>query len=104
MVETTDVQTAVDRLAGDLGQSVLIEDERQKPLWWSAQGAVDGTRATTIMQRRVAPLPAAGVNQFLLLDATPPPRTPAPPPADMWGPPCVPRRPHRRPPGYPCGL
>jgi hypothetical protein len=92
MVDTTDVQTAVDRLAGDLGQSVLIEDERQKPLWWSAQGAVDGTRATTIMQRRVDPLAAAVVKQFRLAHATTPVRTPAIPEADMWARWCMPVR------------
>ena len=51
MVETTEVQAAVDRLADDLGQPVLIEDERQKPVWWSAQRAVDHTRAKTILER-----------------------------------------------------
>lgn len=92
MVETTDVQVAVDRLAVDLGQSILIEDERQKPLWWSAQGAVDGTRATTIMQRRVDPLAAAVVKRFRLAHATRPVRTPAIPEADMWARWCMPVR------------
>jgi len=92
VVETTEVQAAVDRLADDLGQPVLIEDERQKPMWWSAQRAVDRTRAKTILERRVDPLAAAVVRRFRLAQATAPVHTPAIPEAGMWARWCMPVR------------
>lgn len=93
MAEPADVQAAVDRLAERLGRSVLIEDtHRQEPLFWSAQGAVDGTRMRSILDRRVDPEVAAVIRRLRLAQATAPVRTPAVPEADMWARWCMPVR------------
>jgi hypothetical protein len=47
MASATQVQAAVDRLGASLGHPVLVEDPQHRPLWWSAQGKVDGTRRPT---------------------------------------------------------
>src|SRR5215475_4901084 len=73
----TDVQTAVDRLADELGQPVLVEDPRHQPLWWSAQANADPTRIRTILQRDVTPAAAALVARMRLSEAEGPVRTPA---------------------------
>jgi hypothetical protein len=48
---SAEVQAAVDRLGASLGRAVLVEDVHHHPIWWSAQGEVDGTRMRTILQR-----------------------------------------------------
>lgn len=92
MVDTADVQAAVDRLASLVGQSVLIEDRDQRPLWWSTQGEVDSTRTRTIVNRRVDPRAAAVVRDYQLTKATAPVHTPAIPEANMWARWCMPLR------------
>jgi hypothetical protein len=87
-----DVQAVVDRLAAAVGQSVLVEDLDQHPVWWSTHGDVDPTRRRTILDRRVDPSAAAVVDRFKLRQATAPVRTPAIPEADMWARWCVPAR------------
>jgi hypothetical protein len=91
-VDAADVQAAVDRLAAAVGQSVLVEDLRQHPVWWSTTGAVDGTRTRTILDRRVDAQAAAVVKRFKLAKATAPVRTPAMSEADMWARWCMPVR------------
>jgi hypothetical protein len=86
------VQAEVDRLARELGQSVLVEDHRQVPVWWSTLGAVDGTRMRTILDRRVEPEAAAVLERFQIASATEPVRTPAMPKIDMWARWCMPAR------------
>lgn len=88
----TDVQTAVDRLADELGQPVLVEDPRHRPLWWSAQGNADPTRIRSILQRDVTPAAAALVARLRLAEAEGPVRTPADPQAEMLARWCVPLR------------
>jgi transcriptional regulator with GAF, ATPase, and Fis domain len=88
----TDVQTAVDRLADELGQPVLIEDPRHQPLWWSAQGNADPTRIRSILQRDVTPAAAALVARMRLSEADGPVRTPADARAEMLERWCVPLR------------
>jgi transcriptional regulator with GAF, ATPase, and Fis domain len=88
----TDVQTAVDRLADELGQPVLVEDPRHQPLWWSAQANADPTRIRTILQRDVTPAAAALVARMRLSEAEGPVRTPADPQAEMLERWCVPLR------------
>ena len=56
-----DVQSAVDELGASLAHPVLVEDARHRPIWWSAQGQVDGTRMRTILQHEVDPAAAAVV-------------------------------------------
>ncbi|MET8182493.1 helix-turn-helix domain-containing protein [Streptomyces sp. NPDC005336] len=92
MMEPVDMQAAVDRLAAEVGQSVLIEDVDQHPVWWSTKGAVDGTRMKTILDRRVEPPAAAVVQRLRLAQATAPVRTPAMPQVDMWARWCMPVR------------
>ena len=92
MADGADVQAAVDRLAADLQQSVLVEDRNQRPVWWSTQGAVDAIRTRTILDRQVDPQAAAVVARFGLLRATAPVRTPALPEAGMWARWCMPVR------------
>jgi hypothetical protein len=92
MTDAVDMQAAVDRLASALGQSVLIEDRNQHPVWWSTRGAVDNTRTKTILDRRVDPEAAAVVKRFKLAQATAPVRTPAMPEAGMWARWCMPVR------------
>jgi hypothetical protein len=92
MTDPADLQAAVDRLASAVGQSVLIEDVDQHPVWWSTKGAVDRTRTKTILDRRVDPQAAAVVRRFRLARATAPVRTPALPEADMWARWCMPIR------------
>jgi hypothetical protein len=89
---TVDMQAAVDQLAATVGQSVLIEDRDQHPVRWSTRGAVDPTRARTILDRRVDPEAAAVVTRFHLAQATAPVHTPALPEADMWARWCMPIR------------
>jgi hypothetical protein len=92
MTESADVQAAVDRLAATLNLSVLVEDRRQRPVWWSTRGSVDPTRTSTILDRHVAPHAAAVVRQFHLDQAEGPVRTPAMPEREMWARWCVPAR------------
>lgn len=92
MTDTRQVQAAVDRLASALDLPVLIEDLRFQPLWWSAQGTVDGTRMRTILQRAVEPIAAAMVVTWGLAKADGPVRTPAAPEAEMLARWCVPLR------------
>ena len=92
MTASADVQAAVDKLAGSLAHPVLIEDPRHRPLWWSAQGEVDGTRMRSIMQREVSPAAIAVVARLGLARAKGPVRTPAVPEAEMLPRWCVPLR------------
>lgn len=92
VVEQTDVQAAVDRLASRLGQSILVEDRDQHPLWWSTQGEVDGTRTRTIVERRVDATCRRIVRDYHLVEATAPVQTPVIPEADMWARWCMPLR------------
>jgi hypothetical protein len=92
MAGTDDVQSAVDALAAALRLPVLIEDERHQPLWWSAQGEVDGVRLRSILQRSVPPAAAALVARMRLAQADGPVRTPPVPEADMLARWCVPMR------------
>ena len=87
-----DIQQQVEALAGVLGCAVLVEDQRHRPLWWSAQGEVDDVRTRSILQREPPPGAAALVTRLGLPDAQGPVRTPALPEVDMaerW---CVPLR------------
>ena len=92
MSTEAEVQAAVDGLYTLLGRSVLIEDVKQRPLWWCTRGAVDPTRMRTILNRRVDPGAAAIVQRFRLDRATSPVRTPAMPEVEMWPRWCVPLR------------
>jgi hypothetical protein len=94
------VQADVDRLAAGLGLPVLVEDPRFRPLWWSAQRDVDGTRLRSILHRTVDPAAAAMVVRWGLPTAEGPVRTPAAPEADMVARWCVPLRRDRRLHGY----
>src|SRR5690348_2955256 len=90
-----DIQEQVEALAGVLGCAVLVEDQRHRPLWWSAQGEVDDVRLRSILQREPPPGAAALVTRLGLPTAQGPVRTPALPEVDMaerW---CVPLRHHR---------
>lgn len=100
MTDGADVQAAVDRLAAVLDLSVLVEDRRQRPVWWSTRGAVDRTRTSTILERHVAPEAAAVVRQFSLDRVEGPVRTPAMPERGMWARWCVPARYEGRLAGY----
>jgi hypothetical protein len=100
MAESAEVQAAVDRLAAILNLSVLVEDRRQRPVWWSTRGSVDQTRTSTILDRHVAPHAAAVVRQFRLDQTEGPVRTPAMPERGMWARWCVPARHEGRLAGY----
>lgn len=78
------VQDAVDRVAAQLGLSVLIEDVRQHPLWWCTVGPVDEVRTKTVLDRRVDRAAADVVREFKLRQATKPVRTPDMPERGMW--------------------
>lgn len=84
MTTSADVQVAMDNLTAVLGQSVLIEDKDQHPVWWCTRGPVDATRMRTILHREVQPAAAAVVPQYRLRRVTGPVRTPAVPEAEMW--------------------
>jgi PucR-like helix-turn-helix protein len=92
MPDATQAQAAVDRLAVELGQSVLVEDLRKQPCWWSAQGAVDGTRMSSILQRRADPRALAVIDRLRIAEATTPVHTPPVPEVDMWSRWCMPVR------------
>ncbi len=92
MASASQVQAAVDRLGQLIGHPVLVEDPRHQPLWWSAQGQVDGTRMRTILQRDVGPAATAVVARLGLAKATGPVRVPAAPEADMLARWCIPLR------------
>jgi hypothetical protein len=92
MVDASDVQAAVDRMAATLDLSVLVEDRQQRPIWWSTRGAVDQTRTSTILDRHVDPQAAEVVRRFNLDQAEAPVRTPAMPGRGMWARWCVPAR------------
>jgi hypothetical protein len=79
-----EVQAAVDRLAALLDRSILIEDQKQRPVWWCTRGPVDPARLKTVLHRRVDPNAAAVVQRFKLVRATSPVRTPDMPEAEMW--------------------
>lgn len=96
MSTLADVQVAVDRLAAQLGRSVLIEDRQQRPVCWSTRGPVDPTRMKTILNRQVDAGAAATVKQFHLDEVTAPVRTPSMPEVEMWSRWCVPVRHHGR--------
>lgn len=100
MADSRDVQAAVDRLAAALDLSVLVEDRRQKPVWWSTHGAVDQTRTSSILNRYVAREAAEVVRQYGLDHAEGPVRTPAMPERGMWARWCVPARHDGRVVGY----
>jgi GAF domain-containing protein len=87
-----DVQAAVDQLAARLDLSVLIEDRRQRPIWWATRGPVDETRVRTILNRRVDPPVARVVKTFDLANAVGPVRIPGIPELEMWARWCVPLR------------
>jgi hypothetical protein len=89
---SAEVQAAVDRLGASLGRAVLVEDVQHHPLWWSAQGEVDGTRVRTILQREPAPAAAAVVVRLGLARAEGPVHVPAVPEAEMLPRWCVPLR------------
>lgn len=95
-----DVQSAVDELGAALAHPVLVEDARHRPIWWSAQGQVDGTRMRTILQHEVDPAARAVVARLGLARAPGPVRTPAVPEADMLPRWCVPLRSGRELLGY----
>jgi PucR C-terminal helix-turn-helix domain len=95
-----DVQSAVDELGAALAHPVLVEDARHRPIWWSAQGQVDGTRMRTILQHEVDPAARALVARLGLPRASGPVRTPAAPEADMLPRWCVPLRSGRELLGY----
>ena len=95
-----DVQSAVDELGAVLAHPVLVEDARHRPIWWSAQGQVDGTRMRTILQHEVDPAARAVVARLGLARAPGPVRTPAVPEADMLPRWCVPLRSGRELLGY----
>jgi hypothetical protein len=95
-----DVQSAVDELGASLAHPVLVEDARHRPIWWSAQGEVDGTRMRTILQHEVDPAARAVVARLGLARAPGPVRTPAVPEADMLPRWCVPLRSGRELLGY----
>lgn len=84
MTTSDEVQRAVDELTAMLGQSVLIEDHEQRPVWWCTRGPVDATRMRTILHRQVAPRAAAIVPRYKLRQADRPVRTAADPAAEMW--------------------
>src|SRR4051794_34153237 len=85
-----DVQAAVDRLAARLDLSVLVEDRRQRPVWWATRGPVDGTRVRTILNRRVDTAVSKAVKTFDLTHAVAPVRTPGIPSLEMWARWCMP--------------
>jgi hypothetical protein len=95
-----DVQSAVDELGASLAHPVLVEDARHRPIWWSAQGQVDGTRMRTILQHEVDPAARAVVARLGLARARGPVATPAAPEADMLPRWCVPLRSGRELLGY----
>jgi hypothetical protein len=92
MTTSAKVQASVDRLGSALGHAVLIEDAQHRPLWWSRQGQVDGTRMRSILEREVDPAAAAVVARLGLARATGPVRVPAVPEAEMLSRWCVPLR------------
>lgn len=100
MADSADVQAAVDRLGANLDLSVLVEDRRQRPVWWSTRGPVDQTRTSTILDRYVDPQAAEVVRQFHLDRAERPVRTPPMPERGMWARWCVPARHEGRLAGY----
>lgn len=89
---SAEVQAAVERLGVALRRAVLIEDVHHHPLWWSAQGEVDGTRRRSILEREPAPAAAAVVVRLGLSRAEGPVRVPAVPEAEMLPRWCVPVR------------
>lgn len=89
---SVEVQEAIDALGASLRHAVLVEDVEHRPLWWSVQGEVDGTRMRTILQRQVEPAAAAVVARFGLARAAGPVHTPAVPEAEMLPRWCVPLR------------
>lgn len=87
-----DVQGSVDDLAELLGQPVLIEDVDARPLWWSAQGAADGTRIRTFLRDAVDPAAREMMRRLKLATAKGAIRTPALPEIDMRSRWCQPLR------------
>ena len=86
------MQREVDHVAAVLERPVLVEDADHQPLWWSAQGVVDGLRSSSILQREVSPAALAVVARLGLRRADGPVRTPASAEADMLSRWCVPLR------------
>lgn len=87
-----DVQAAVDQLASRLDLSVLIEDRRQRPLWWATRGPVDETRLRSILHRRVDVPFTRLVTAHDLAKAVEPVRVPGLPQHDLWARWCMPLR------------
>jgi hypothetical protein len=87
-----EAQAAVDQLAARLDMSVLVEDRRQRPVWWATRGPVDATRVRTILNRRLDAPVARVVKTFDLANAVGPVRVPSMPELDMWVRWCVPLR------------
>lgn len=92
MTASVTVQAEVEQLGAALGQSVLVEDARHQPLWWSTRGDVDDTRMRSILRRECGPAATAVVARLGLAKLTGPVRTPAAPEADMLPRWCVPLR------------
>jgi len=100
VTSSVEAQRAVDRLAAAANLSVLVEDVRQRPMWWSTRGAVDPSRASTILDRRVDPLAAEVIPRFGIREAEGPVRTPDLPDRGMLARWCMPARHQGRLMGY----
>lgn len=84
MASSRDIQVAVDNLANHFKTSVLIEDAKQFPIWWSTNGEVDPIRSATVLYRNVEPEVANVVDRFGLRQARNPIRTPEISELGMW--------------------
>lgn len=91
-MKSVDIQIAVDNLAIHYGQSVLIEDLEQRPIWWSTVGEVDSIREKTILYRQVDEPTAQVVVDFNLRNESSPVRTPEIESLEMWSRWCMPIR------------
>lgn len=91
-MKSVDIQVEVDNLARHYGQSVLIEDSEQRPIWWSTVGEVDAIREKTILYRHVDKPTAQVVDDFNLRNELSPVRTPAIESLEMWSRWCMPIR------------
>lgn len=91
-MKNVEIQHLVDNLASHYGQSVLIEDSEQRPIWWSTVGEVDTIRERTILYRHVDEPTAQVVDDFNLRNELSPVRTPAIESLEMWSRWCMPIR------------
>jgi DNA-binding PucR family transcriptional regulator len=72
------IQTLLDGIAAKLSSQVVLDDERQRLLAYTSHDATaDDVRVTSILARRAAPEVRAWFEQWGILDATEPVRTPA---------------------------